>query len=214
MTTIPELDPAAVGADPLVRYVGPIFERYPTLEWDSPWAVDDDCPLVLVSFTTTRLWDQRGRIRNTMEALAGEPVRVLVSAAQLEDVGPAPANATIRRFVPHALVLPSAAVTVTHAWRWTVAASLSAHASLVTLPNPVADQPFLATTLQRLGAGTALDGEAGSEAIRSAVLEVLRQPSYAASASRLAAVIHAMQGAVGAADELERIALHNDAARV
>ncbi len=167
----------------------------------------DDRPMVLVSFTTTGLWDQSGRIRNTLEALSGEAVHVLVSASQPMDLGSIPDNAAIRRFVPHALVLPSAAVTVTHAGHGTVAASLAHGVPLVALPNPVADQPFLAATVQQLGAGLGLDGESGPAAIRTAILEVMGQPSYAAAASNLAVAIRASPGAFGAAVELERLAL-------
>jgi UDP:flavonoid glycosyltransferase YjiC (YdhE family) len=72
VTTIPALDPAAAGADICVHYIGPVFESFPGERWDSPWDHDDDRPMVLVSFTTTGLWDQSGRIRNTLEALSGE----------------------------------------------------------------------------------------------------------------------------------------------
>jgi UDP:flavonoid glycosyltransferase YjiC (YdhE family) len=81
-TTIPALDPAAERADESIHYLGPIFEELPDDGWESPWPAGDHRPLVLVSFSTTRLWDQSSRIRNTLEALAGEPVRVLVSASQ------------------------------------------------------------------------------------------------------------------------------------
>jgi UDP:flavonoid glycosyltransferase YjiC (YdhE family) len=77
---------------------------------------------------------------------------------------------------------------------------------VVALPNPAADQPFLAAMLQKLGAGIALDGEAQPDAIRTAVNEVMKQPSYAASAGRLADAIKSAPGAAGAADELERLA--------
>jgi len=190
--------------------VGPVFERFSAQDWDSPWKPDDDRPLVLVSFTTTRLWDQTGRIRNTLEALYDEPVRVLVSAAEPESFRPLPANAAIRRFVPHAVVLPSAAVTLTHGGHGTVAASLAHGVPLVALPNPAADQPFLAATLQRLGAGLALEGESGPDAIRSAVREVMRQPSYKVAAGNLAVAIQAAPGVAGAAVELERLALLKD----
>lgn len=206
VTTIPALDPAAVGADRSVHYVGPIFERRPEAPWASPWATEDDRPLVLVSFTTTGLWDQSGRIRNTLEALAGEAVRVLVSASQVMDLGPIPANATIRPFVPHHQVLPFATVTVTHAGHGTVTASLAHGVPMVALPNPVADQPFLAARVQQLGAGLALDGESGPAAIRVAVQEVMRQSSYAAAAGDLAVAIRAAPGVVGATIELERLA--------
>lgn len=212
VTTIPALDPAAAGAASCVRYVGPLFERFSDAPWDSPWDADDDRPLALVSFTTTRLWDQSGRIRNTLEALAGEPVRVLVSAPQPLDVGPVPANAAVRGFVPHEMVLPSATVTVTHAGHGTVAASLAHGVPLVALPNPAADQPFLAATLQRLGAGLALDGDSPPEAIRTAVQEVTRRPSYASAARGLGDAIRAAPGAAGAAIELEQLALTGAAA--
>lgn len=205
VTTIPALDPTAAGADSCVHYVGPIFESLPHERWDSPWDADDDRPLVLVSFTTTGLWDQSGRIRNTLDALAGEAVRVLVSALQPMKLGPIPDNAAIRRFVPHAKVLPSAAVTVTHAGHGTVAASLAHGVPVVALPNPAADQPFLAAKIQQLGAGLALDGESGPTAIQTAAKEVMGEPSYAAAAGNLAVAIHAAPGVAGAAVELERL---------
>jgi MGT family glycosyltransferase len=206
VTTIPELDPAAAGADRSVRYVGPIFEAFPDEPWDSPWDLDDDRKMVLVSFSTTKLWDQSGRIRNTLEALADEPIRVLVSASQAIEIASVPGNAAIRRFVPHARVLSSVAATVTHAGHGTVSASLAHGVPVVALPNPAADQPFLAARLQKLGAGIALDGEARPDAIRAAVNEVMRQPSYAAAAGGLADAIRSSPGAAGAADELERLA--------
>ena len=206
VTTIAALDPAAAGAESRVHYVGPIFETFPDQRWDSPWDPDDDRPMVLVSFTTTAHWDQSGRIRNTLEALAGETFRVLVLASQTMDLAAIPANAAIQRFVPHVLVMPSAAITVTHAGHGTVAASLAHGVPLVALPNPMADQPFLAAKLQELGAGLALDGESGPAAIRTAVQEVIRQPSYAEAAANLAAAIRAAPGVAGAADELEQLA--------
>ena len=206
VTTIPELDPAAEGAANDVHYVGPIFERLPDQRWASPWDVDDDRPLVVVSFTTTGLWDQSGRIRNTLDALAAESVRVIASAPNGVEAAAVPSNAVIRRFVPHHLVLAQAAVTVTHAGHGTVTASLAHGVPMVALPNPAADQPFLAATIQRLGAGLALDGGAGPDAIRTAVMEVLGEPAYANAARTLGIKIAKMPGATGAADQLERLA--------
>jgi len=207
VTTIPALDPAAETADGSVHYLGPIFEELPDDPWESPWAAGDDRPLVLVSFSTTGLWDQSGRIRNTLEGLAGESVRVLVSASQAMDLGPIPDNAAIRPFVPHQRVLDGAALTVTHAGHGTVAASLAHGVPIVALPNPAADQPFLAARVQQLGAGLALDGESGPTAIRIAVREVMTQPSYAAAAAKLAIAIQAAPGVGGAVVELERLAI-------
>ena len=211
VTTIPALDPAAETADGSVHYLGPVFEALPDHYWESPWQADDGRPLVLVSFSTTGLWDQSGRIRNTLEGLAGESVRVLVSAAQSMDLGPIPDNAAIRSFVPHQLVLQGATVTVTHAGHGTVAASLAHGVPLVALPNPAADQPFLAARVQQLGAGQAIDGESGPTAIRTAVREVMTHPSYAAAAAQLAIAIRAAPGVGGAVVELERLAVASPA---
>jgi MGT family glycosyltransferase len=191
--------------------VGPIFERFPNVHWDFPWEADDDRPLVLVSFSTTGLWDQRGRIRNTLDALCDDSVRVLVTAAHLEDIGVMPANAVIRSFVPHEAALPSAAVTVTHGGHGTVSASLAHGVPIVALPNAAADQPFLAARLQQLDAGIALDGESAPDVIRLAVRAVMTQPLYAAAAKRLAIAIQDAPGVSGAATEIERLALATSA---
>src|SRR5258708_3860841 len=147
VATIPELDPATADADPSMHYIGPVFERFPQQQWDSPWALDDDRHMVLVSFSTTGLWDQSGRIRNTLEALADEPLRVLVSASESIELGSVPGNATIRRFVPHERVLPSVAATVTHARHGTVSASLAHRVPVAALPNAATAQPLLAAML-------------------------------------------------------------------
>jgi len=205
VTTIPELDSAAETADSSVHYLGPIFETLRDDPWASPWPLDDDRPLVLVSFSTTGLWDQSGRIQNTLEGLADEPVRVLVSASRAMDLGPIPGNARIGSFVPHQKVLRDAALTVTHAGHGTVAASLAHGVPIVALPNQAADQPFLAARVQQLGAGLALDGEAGPAEIREGARAVMTQSSYARAAAKLALVIRAAPGVDGAVFELERL---------
>jgi MGT family glycosyltransferase len=204
VTTIPEFDPAAADRGPSVRYVGPIVEQFPRCDWQSPWDAGDSRPLVLVSFSTTRFWDQGGRIRNTLTALAQEPVRVLVSAPEAAQLGALPANAVAHDFVPHALVLPHTAVTVTHCGHGTVTGSLAHGVPVVGLPNKAADQPFLAQRLQQLGAGFALDGDAAAAEIRTAVREVLAKSTYAAAARELQAAISASPGAAGAAGQIER----------
>jgi MGT family glycosyltransferase len=207
VTTVPELDPAAAARGPLVRYVGPILEQFPQRTWESPWDDADARPLVLVSFSTTGFWDQRGRIRNTLAALTDEPVRVVVSAPEAAEFRTLPANAVVRHFVPHALLLPHASVTVTHCGHGTVTASLAHGVPVVGLPNQAADQPFLAKRVQELGAGLAVEGDADAGRIRAAVREVLAKVSYAAAARKLGVAIHASPGAAGAALELERAAL-------
>ena len=75
VTTIPELDAAEDGAPKTVHYVGPVAERTARSTWDPPWAPNDGRPLVLVSFSTTRLWDPASRTisRRTLRSRLGRP---------------------------------------------------------------------------------------------------------------------------------------------
>jgi MGT family glycosyltransferase len=210
VTTIPELDPAAEGAPKNVHYVGPAAERTPKSAWEPPWAPTDERPLVLVSFSTTRLWDPAGRIRNTLAALGDEPVRVLLIASPDSLPAELPDNATVRPFIPHAEVLPTVSVTVTHCGHGTVTASLSHGVPIAGLPNPAADQPFLAARIQALGAGIAMEGESSPPIIKSAVRDLLERPSFREAAARLGRAIRVAPGAAGAADVLEQLARQKD----
>ncbi|GAC1638635.1 MAG: glycosyltransferase [Candidatus Dormibacteraceae bacterium] len=206
VTTIPDLDAAADGASKMVHYVGPVAERTPQSPWVSPWAPNDARPLVLVSFSTTRLWDPAGRIRNTLAALAGEPVRVLLIANGDSLQQGLPDNVTTRTFVPHGEVLPVVSATVTHCGHGTVTASLAHGVPIAGLPYPAADQPYLAARIQALGAGVAMDGESSPAIINSAIRTLLDQRSFREAAERLGRKIRAAPGAAGAADVLEQLA--------
>ena len=203
VTTIPELDPVSETASVSLVYVGPIPQRSGAGAWEDPWNAEDTRPLVLISFSTSRFWDQTSRVRNALAGLADQPVRVLVSGAQPAEVGEVPENAVVRPFVPHGLVLPSVAATVTHCGHGTVTSALAHGVPLVGLPNPAADQPYLARRVEELGAGIALEGESDPASICRAVRAVLDRPAYRKAASVLAERIAAAPGAVGAATELE-----------
>jgi UDP:flavonoid glycosyltransferase YjiC (YdhE family) len=177
---------------------------------DLPWAPNDGRPLVLVSFSTTRLWDPASRIRNTLGALAGEPVRVLLIAGESSLPPDLPDNVTVRQFVPHEAVLPGVSATVTHCGHGTVTASLSHGVPIAGLPYPAADQPFLAARIQALGAGLAMDGESSPAIIKGAVRDLLDRPAFREAAARLGRAIRAAPGAAGAADALEELARRQD----
>jgi UDP:flavonoid glycosyltransferase YjiC (YdhE family) len=204
--TIPALDPLASAAPTTFDYVGPIFDRAPHAGWLAPWPSGDRRPLVLVSFST--YMDQRSRIQRTLEGLAEQPYRVLVTVGNTDAAGlTVPGNAVLVRQVPHEAVLPGAGCVVTHAGHGTVTASLAHGVPLVCLPNPlVADQVPLAMQVQALGAGRMLDGEAASSTeIATAVREVTMTAAFRAAARDLAATIAARPSARLAADRLERL---------
>jgi UDP:flavonoid glycosyltransferase YjiC (YdhE family) len=110
------------------------------------------------------------------------------------------------KHLPHELILPHAAVTVTHAGHGTVMASLKHGVPMLCLPNPGADQPALATQVQALGCGLSLDGENASPAeIRAAAERLTTDTSYNLNARRLADVISRSPGVSAAVLRLEQL---------
>jgi UDP:flavonoid glycosyltransferase YjiC (YdhE family) len=85
--TASELDFAArVPLPDSVRYVGPAFEPSEDV-WTSPWAEDDDRPLVVASLSTSYM-RQEDLARRVLEAVADLPVRALFTAGPaLRSVG-------------------------------------------------------------------------------------------------------------------------------
>ncbi|MFN2462478.1 MAG: glycosyltransferase [Candidatus Dormibacteria bacterium] len=207
VATIPQLDSASANAEANVCYIGPIREKQVGLEWASPWTADDHRPLVLASFSTTGFWDQQSRMRHTLDALEGEPVRILLSCGAGGLDGPLPQNARVRPFLPHDVLLPSTSLMVSHSGNGTVTACLAHGVPMVGLPNAV-DQPILAKRIEELGAGIALDGDAGPSEIRAAARQILEKPSYRKAARALALAIKDLPGATGAASALELLAAH------
>jgi UDP:flavonoid glycosyltransferase YjiC (YdhE family) len=200
------LDPLAASAPPAFSYIGPIQEQLPASGWHAPWPVEDLRPLVLASFSSTRMWDQTSRIVRTLAGLASQPVRVVLTGS-IGDASPQikPGNACLVPFLPHGEVLPKTAVVVTHAGHGTATAALAYGIPLVCLPNPRSDQPALAAQLAALGAGIALDGDtAPPEAIGEAVMTILSDPSYSVAAERLADMIAGADAPATAVTWLEK----------
>lgn len=205
--TLPALDSLAAQMPRSFDYVGPIFERATGSDWRSPWPENDPRPLALVSFSTTSNWDQTSRIQRTLAALGNGPYRVLVTTGQ-SDVSAiiAPTNAVLVPSAPHAAVMPHAGICVTHAGHGTIIAALANGVPLLCLPNPNADQPSLAAKVHELGAGIALDGNTATpEDIAVAAQRILSDPSYAATARRIAVDLARMPGAIIAANHVETL---------
>ena len=123
--------------DPPARvvHVGPIAEEATPTGWDSPWPLNDDRPLIVVSMGTTYMGHEQvlGRI---MRALAGMEARVLVLTGS--ELAPAEIDSVpgvhVRRYVPHSAVLPHAALVVTHAGTGTLMASFTGGAPVICIP--------------------------------------------------------------------------------
>jgi MGT family glycosyltransferase len=124
--------------------------------------------------------------RDAIDALSLLPVRMLVTVGRdrdPRDIGPVGPNVHVARWVPQADVMPHADVMVCHGGSGTVTAGLAAGVPMAVLPL-FADQPHNARRVADLGAGIALDDANGlHEAVRSLIAE----PTYRATARRIAA---------------------------
>jgi UDP:flavonoid glycosyltransferase YjiC (YdhE family) len=189
------------GWAPNVRHVGPVLEGPgPDAGWQPPG--DPGEPLVLVSLGTTPM-DEVPVLQRIVDALAAEPVRVLVTlGAHLDPAAlRLPGNATATGYVRHAACLPYAAATVTHAGLGTVLASLAHGVPLVCVPLG-REQPDNAAAVVRLGAGLVVPPAAGGEAVRDAVREVLADPAYRSAAAAVAGTLPAPGEPSPAEDEI------------
>jgi UDP:flavonoid glycosyltransferase YjiC (YdhE family) len=213
-----ELDtPASAGAeadadadpDPgNVRYVGALLEPAGT---DAGWAPPPGTPgtpgrpRVVVSLGTTPM-DEAPVLERVLAALADLPVDVVATVGAhldpAEIAAAAPPNATVTGYVRHAALLPNASLLVTHAGLGTVLAGLAHGVPMVCLPLG-RDQPANAAAVARVGAGRVVAHDAPVDALRAALADVLRSPTYRSAATALATTADGRTDA--AADELEAL---------
>lgn len=201
---LPEVTPP-----PHVIYTGPQLDpaSSPGL-WRQPWD-DTGMPLVLVSLSTTDQ-GQQALLDRLLAAIGSLPVRALVTLGPAIDASrfrPSP-NVVLERFVPHAAVLPQAALVVTHAGHGTVMAALSAGVPLVCVPMG-RDQPDVARRAERHGTAVSVPDDASAAALRTAIETVLGNPSYRQSAQQMARAI-AREDHDRAADEVEALSDRSD----
>lgn len=179
-----------------VSWAGPILDD-PAWADDTfvpPWADDDDRPLVVVAMSST-FQDQAPAMGNVVEALSQLPVRGAVSLgpALRPDEVPGADNVWVAESLPHAQLIPQAAVVVSHCGHGSVIKSLAAGVPMVCMPMG-RDQGDNAARVVAAGAGVKLKKKADPSKIRSAVETVLAEPSCRDAARRLAAAIAEGEG--------------------
>lgn len=189
-----------------VRYVGTPFDEAPSAQWRSPWAEDDQRPLVLVSLSTLNQ-GQGPVMHRVLEAIGKLSVRALVTLGPSLDPAnfKAPPNAVLEAFIPHAAVLPGAAALVTQCGLSSVSKALAYGVPLVCIPL-TADQPDNAARVAAVGAGIRLSRNASDRQILTAIDRVLADERYRDGARRMAAVMSLERGAEAATQELEALA--------
>jgi len=192
---------------PELRYVGPMLEQPHWVgTWQSPWSEADAQPLVLVALSST-FQNQAATIQTVLDAAAELPVRVLVTR------GPALAGAALRLpdnavavdVAPHDEVMRVASIVVTHCGHGTVMRALANGRPMLCLPMG-RDQNDNAARVVARGAGLRLTPDAKLTEMRTAIAELLREPTFAAAARRLGAAIATAEPRSALVDELEALA--------
>lgn len=187
-----------------LRYVGPLLDEPDWARgWAAPWR--DDRPLVLVAMSTT-FQDQAGVIQRLLDAAATLPVRVVVT------LGPAlegtalrvPGNAIAVGRASHDALMAEAALVVTHCGHGTVMRALSHRRPLLCIPMG-RDQNDNAARIVARGAGLRLERDAGVDALRAALSDLLADPRYAAAATALGDAIAAAESRDALVEALEEL---------
>jgi UDP:flavonoid glycosyltransferase YjiC (YdhE family) len=223
-----------LGLAPLDRFHGGIspdlalVATYPQLEYPRAWpaAVEvtgpmgfevphpdielppGEAPLVLVAPSTAH--DSENRlVRNALEALAEEPVRVVATTNHVRPQVPieVPANAVLVDWLSYSQLMPIAKLVICHGGHGTVCRALGAGTPV--LISPIAgDMGETAMRVSWAGVGRAVPWRLCRPGpLRWATRRVLSDPSYAARAGAIAAWAATHDGADRGAELVEQFAL-------
>jgi len=207
MVAVPkEFEPDVRDAANVVR-IGPVLDAPPlSREIDGVDLGDGSTPLVLVSLSTSDQ-GQAGLLQRCVDAVAQLPVRAIVTTGPSIDPASvtAAANTQVVRYAPHAEILPSASLVITHAGVGTTMAALGRGVPLLCTPMG-RDQFFNAEHVQNLGAGRMLMPDSSSDVIAQAATDILRDDRFTVAATRMAVAIGGCGGAHQAAAALETLA--------
>ena len=168
-----------------VHVTGPMtFERpHPDVELPP-----GDEPLVLVASSTER--DPGHELAAaTLEALADEPVRVVVALNRRGSSWPGrvPANALVHDWVSYSQLIPAASVVICHGGHGTISRSLAAGVPVIVSPR-AGDMAENGARVAWFGAGLMLPQRLlGARALGAAVRRLLSDPGFAARAGEAAA---------------------------
>ncbi|MGW6620414.1 glycosyltransferase [Nocardia sp. NPDC055002] len=200
-----EFEPDVADAANVVR-VGPVLDA-PALsrEIDEVDVGDGTKPLVLVALSTSEQ-GQADLLQRCVDAVARMPVRAIVTTGAAIDpvTVRAGVDTQVVRYAPHADILPSASLVITHAGLGTTMAALGRGVPLLCTPMG-RDQFFNAEQVRTLGAGLMLMPDASSEVIAQTAAQILGERSFASSAEQLAVSISEYGGAAKAVAVLEAL---------
>ncbi len=173
--------------------------------WTSPWTADDQRPLVLVALGST--FQNQGSItQRVIDALGSLPVRGLVTLGGV--LSPSdfvlPPNVSAVGSAPHQTVMPLARAVVAHGGHGTVMKALSYGKPLLCVPLG-RDQADNAARVEVAGAGLRASAKASASTLRTAIVRLIDEPSYAERAKEMADDIARDVAADRAVAELESL---------
>jgi MGT family glycosyltransferase len=189
---------------PEARITGPLVFEQPAEEIALPPGEE---PLVLIAPSTAQDTESR-LVRVALEALAGEPVRVVATTNRkvAEGTIDVPGNAVLVDWLSYSQVMPLAAAVICHGGHGTMVRALAAGAPVLTCPA-VGDMAENGIRAAWAGCGLNLPWRLLRPGpLRWAVRELLTGSSYRERADELAAWSRENDGAARAADEVERYA--------
>ncbi len=154
-----------------------------------------DRPTVYVTLGT--VFNDAGVFRTLLGGIADVECNVVATVGRNVDpaaLGPIPANATVERWIPQALVLPRCSAAVGHGGSGSTLAGLAHGLPLLLVPRG-ADQFENTAHAAALGVAIVLMPDAlGEEAVRAAVEALLADESYRERAAGLSREIEGMAG--------------------
>jgi UDP:flavonoid glycosyltransferase YjiC (YdhE family) len=197
LMTLPELDPAPPATN--LAQVGPLASWSPRVDGE---------PTVVVGVSTFGYPGMTEVLQRLVDATAGVPARVLVSTGP--NVDPAALRVRpgveVHRWLPHADILPSASLLVTHGGHGSTMAGLAHDLPLLVVPlDGKADHVVVGRSVQAAGAGLVRGRRAAVTDLRAALRTLLEEPAYAAAAARLGAAIRATDAVGDGATALEAL---------
>ena len=144
-----------------------------------------------------RLQQDPRRLEAIVEALAAEPINVIVAIGRDQDpgrFGPEPDHVRLEAYVPQPLLLAHCDAFVTHGGFNSIKEALSSGVPMVVVPIS-ADQPYSAERCADLGVARTLGpDDRAPDIIREAVQQVLADPSYHDDARAFQAKMRALPG--------------------
>jgi UDP:flavonoid glycosyltransferase YjiC (YdhE family) len=197
VTSLPDLDPLA-GRATNIQQVGPVVPAAAPADF-----VD---PTVLVSLSTYAYAGMQRSLQSAVDAASGLEARVVVTTGPVIEPTAIRARPGVEvlRYVPHAEVMPASTLFVGHGGHGGTMTALAHDLPVVLMPMyDRADQPLVARSVERAGAGRVVHRTAGPAELEPVLAQMLADGPHRRAAARLGARVRAHPGAIHGADALE-----------